>query len=247
MNGFRMLLARIGRAADDLLFPSQVCCLCCEKALGEDAQDGLCPACIHALEAQQIEQEERTKGDTDPLPEGIDFVRAAYPYDGAAKKLILLLKFSSVRDAAVPLAREMALLDAGETEVIVPVPTTRRRLRQRGFNQAALLARHMADMLGMDYCEALSREDTHAAQATLPASRRERNLVGCMRADERIRARRVLLVDDVYTTGSTAKEAARALLSSGAQSVGIVAAAQAGGGAKNGPEFLRRESKVKTK
>ncbi|MDO5377827.1 MAG: phosphoribosyltransferase family protein [Clostridia bacterium] len=239
----KQAMKRLLRALDDLLFPEHVGCLCCGTALGEDERDGLCAFCRDALERQQNEQQEReTDGEwaDDGLPEGIAFVHAAYGYEGLARRLILALKFSGARDAAVPLARAMAMLPGGEEEVIVPVPTTRRRLRERGYNQAALLARHMGEELGMEVCEALSRRDERAAQATLNRAERSRNLVGCMSSGGQVRGKRVLLVDDVYTTGSTAREAARALYAAGARSVGMFAAARTIKGAKSDPQFLRQ-------
>lgn len=242
-SAIRAAAQRLLGALDDLLFPENVGCLCCGVALGEDEQDGLCPACQEELERQQDEQQRREADDAwaaDGLPEGIAFVHAAFGYEGAARRLILALKFSGVRSAAVPLARAMAMLPSGEEEILVPVPTTRRRRRQRGYNQAALLAGRVGEELGMAAVEALTRRDAHAAQATLSRDARARNLVGCMRADGRVRGKRVLLVDDVYTTGSTAKEAARALYAAGARSVGVFTAARTIKGAKSDPAFLRQ-------
>lgn len=235
--------ARLMRALDDLLFPERVACLSCEAALGEDEEDGLCPACARALARQRDEQEAREARDEwaqEGLPEGIAFVHAALGYEGVARRLILALKFSSVRAAAVPLARAMALLPAGEEEIIVPVPTTPKRLRRRGFNQAALLAEHMGRELGMTVCEALSRRDDRAEQTSLSGLERSRNLVGCVYAEDVVRGKRVLLVDDVYTTGSTARECARALIAAGATSVGVFTAARTVKGEDSIPEFLRR-------
>ena len=222
----RRAALRLLEAADAWLFPEQAACLCCDCALGEEAWEGLCPACARALEAAFTRQEKREREQREPLPDGIAYVHAAYPYEAQAKTLIVRLKYHSVRAAAVPLAHAMALLPSGEEELIVPVPTTRRRLRERGFNQAALLARGIGDELGMPVLEALEREDEHAAQASLRARERRKNLHMCMRASGDVAGRRILLVDDVYTTGSTATEAARALYESGARSVGVFAAAR---------------------
>lgn len=212
---------------DDLLFPDRVRCLCCSCALGDDEEDGLCPNCAQALAGQAVRQEELTP--FVELAPGLDSVHAAFPYEGQARMLILRLKFDCVRAAAVPLARAMLSLEGGEEEILVPVPTTKRRLRQRGFNQAQLLAQLLSDELGMTMIPALSREDDRAAQATLSAEARARNLRGCMRACADVRGKRVLLVDDVYTTGATASEAARALREAGAIGVSAFCAAASTG------------------
>lgn len=222
----RALAERIGRTADAWLFPRDVACLCCDRALAEDAQDGLCPACQAALD-EAFDQMQAEETPVPMLAPGIGYVHAAFPYDGEARRLIMRLKFQSVRAAAVPLARAMSLMPTGEEELIVPVPTTKRRLRERGFNQAALLAQWLSEEWGMPMVEALERRDAHAAQVTLSAKQRRRNLQGCMRAVQDVAGKRILLVDDVYTTGSTAQEAARALLEGGARGVGMIVAARA--------------------
>lgn len=119
-----------------------------------------------------------------------------------------MLKFESVRAAALPLAQAMSALPLGESDALVPVPTTRRRLRQRGFNQARLLAEHLGEIWGMPVLPALSRKDEHTAQMKLSAESRRSNLADCMRSDASVSGKRILLVDDVLTTGSTASEAA---------------------------------------
>lgn len=137
-----------------------------------------------------------------------------------------MLKFESVRAAALPLAQAMSALPLGESDALVPVPTTRRRLRQRGFNQARLLAEHLGEIWGMPVLPALSRKDEHTAQMKLSAESCRSNLADCMRSDASVSGKRILLVDDVLTTGSTASEAARALLAAGACRVSLVTAAK---------------------
>lgn len=227
LKGVRTLLERAVCMADDWLFPERTACLCCDGALGEDEQDGLCPACAAALEEAFARQDAAQRAGGEVAAPGLAYVYAAYPYEGQAKRLIVRLKFGYVRAAAVPLARAMAMLPCGEEDVIVPVPTTRSRLRERGFNQAEVLSRHLGQTWGMRVLPALVRRDGHAAQSTLGARQRRENLRGCMCAVEDVLGRRVLLVDDVYTTGSTAMEAARALLEGGAASVGVLTAARA--------------------
>lgn len=226
-----LIQRRIGRlleALDELLFPEDVLCLCCDHALGEDAQDGICPSCMRALAQLAQAQEAREAEDGGALPEGLDYAHAAFPYEGQARTLIHRLKYESVRAAAVPLARQMVFLPSGEEEIIVPVPTDRKRQRKRGFNQATLLAQHVGRELGMEVCTALERVDSRRPQTGLTAAQRRKNLAGCMAASRAVNGKRVLLVDDVFTTGATAQEAVRALRAAGAVSVGMFAAARAG-------------------
>lgn len=220
------LLERALEAMDNLLFPADVLCLCCDSALGEDAQYGICPACAKALahlRAQQAEYEEESEAP----PEGIDYIRAAYPYEGQARTLVRRLKYESVRAAAIPLGKGMATLGLPDAQIIVPVPTDKRRRRTRGFNQATLLAQQLSGALGLPVIEAIERTRSCAPQTGLTAAQRRSNLLGCMAAGSAVSGKRVLLVDDVYTTGSTVSEAARALREAGAVRVGVFAAARA--------------------
>ena len=222
------LIHRILSWTDDLLFPTDVLCLCCDRVLEESERDGVCDGCRRALDALADRQEETERSrEGEALPEGISFVHSAYPYEAEARRLVHRLKFESVRAAAVPLAEPRAYLPAGEEAIIVPVPTDRLRRRKRGFNQSTLIAEHIAKTLGMEMKTALSRTGHRAPQTGLPMEKRKSNLVGCMRADDCVRGKRVLLIDDVYTTGATACEAARALLAAGAISVGVLTACRA--------------------
>ena len=215
-------LRQLWNALLDLLYPWDILCLCCDRAIAPDAKDGLCPACLEALEELEVQQAEE---EIAPAP-GIVRVRTAYPYTAQARRLIIRLKYEHVLDAAVPLARAMAMLPGGEADVVVPVPTTRRRLRERGYNQAQVLAELIGRETGMPVMGALERTDEHTEQVRLSGQSRRQNLKGVMCADDSIRNLRVLLIDDVYTTGSTAEEAARALLDAGAVSVEVFTAAK---------------------
>lgn len=206
----------------DLVFPPDVSCLCCGRTIGEHGADGLCAACVRALEALEAQQENRPID----LPEGIDFAASVYPYTGHAKRLIRRLKYGHLRDAAYVLGHAMAMLPGGEADLLVPVPTTKRRERARGYNQAELLCRVVAQDTGMPMARLLTRTDDRRTQTGLSGWSRRRNLKGAMRAEEKARGLRILLVDDVFTTGSTAEEAARALREAGAVGVGIFTAAK---------------------
>ena len=212
--------------AEGMLFPEGVTCLSCGRAPEREMKSGLCEACARALDALALRQEEIEAQDTRPIHDELAYVHAAFTYQDPAKKLIRMVKYQRIRSAAEPLIQAMALLPSGEEELIVPVPTTKKRLRERGFNQSLLLAQGIGRMLGMEAEDVLERVGEQQEQAGLSREKRLENLHGCMRAKHRLDGKRILLVDDVYTTGATAKEAARALLEAGAASVGVFAAAR---------------------
>lgn len=233
-------LRRLLAYAESLLFPEGVACLCCARGLGEDEVDGICPACARSLAELAARQAGRDADDCSERAEGVSGVLAAYPYEAQARRLILTMKFGGRREAAIPLSRAMGALALPEADMLVPVPTSRKRERERGFNQATLLAEGLGRMRGIPVVPALTRTSERGKQSLLTARQRRRNLIGCMRADERVAGRRVALVDDVYTTGATAQEAARALLASGAVSVHVICAARTAFGAGSTiPEFDR--------
>jgi ComF family protein len=167
-------------------------------------------------------------------PPAFAAARAALIYDEAAKRLILPLKYARRTDLARWLARRMAaaapeLLE--QAEILVPVPLHWRRLIARGYNQAALLAGH----LGRQARRPVAYSALRRRRATPPlgergAAERAALLEGVFAVPERevkrIAGRRVLLVDDVLTSGATLSACARALLAAGAARVDALAAAR---------------------
>ncbi|HYD15529.1 MAG TPA: phosphoribosyltransferase family protein, partial [Hyphomicrobium sp.] len=117
-----------------------------------------------------------------------------------------------------------------DAEVVVPVPLARRRLLQRRFNQAAILAQEVARLSHLGYEPlALERTRSTASQVGLTRDARRRNVAGAfivpLRAAHRVQGRKILLVDDVITTGSTVGACARALRRAGAARVDVLALA----------------------
>ena len=146
-------------------------------------------------------------------PRAIDRARSIGAYDGALRAVIHALKYEGRRSLARPLGRLMrergAEMIAGAT-CAIPVPLHPSRRRQRGFNQAADLARQM----GIPVVAALRRVRPTPAQTGLPAARRHRNLrdaFAATRAAGSLAGATVLVIDDVSTTGATLDACARTL------------------------------------
>jgi len=146
-------------------------------------------------------------------------------YRGTLRTLIRLLKFEDRPDLAAPLAARAAAFLAARLDptprinLIVPVPLAPVRRILRGYNQAAELSRELAALLEVPCAaHALRRQPGGRPQARLHAAQRARNVRGAFRAAPRarLRGRAVLLVDDVWTTGATVRECARALRAAGA-------------------------------
>ncbi len=162
--------------------------------------------------------------------------RAVALYDAVARRIVHRLKYEDRLDLAGVMARMMAASGRtliAEAECLVPVPLHRGRLWRRRFNQSALLARAIAASAGRPcVATALVRVRATRSQVGLSRAARAENLSGAFRVtaaeQHRIRGRRVLLVDDVMTTGATGNAAARALLRGGATSVDLLTFALVG-------------------
>ena len=154
--------------------------------------------------------------------------RAVALYDGAARGLVHRLKYEDRLDLAPAMARMMLASGReliGQAECVVPLH--RWRLWGRRFNQAALLARPIAKAAALPFWPgALARVRATRSQVGLSRAGRATNLQGAFRVPQAARAtlqgRRVLLIDDVTTTGATANAAARALMRGGAASVDLL-------------------------
>ena len=163
-------------------------------------------------------------------------LRSAAPFrmNGMATRLVHALKFDGWRGLAPQMSAAMARparrLTSGEPLPLVPVPLSRARRRERGFNQAELLARGLADETGWPLVNLLRRSRTGSQQARLGRRRRAANVLDVFEAECRRPPdgpRSVLLVDDVVTTGATAAACVAAIAAVGLHCAGVVSFARA--------------------
>ena len=160
--------------------------------------------------------------------------RAVLRYDDASRDLILRFKHGDRTDAAPAFGQWLQRAGAGllaDAEVIAPVPLHWWRLFRRRYNQAALLGGALAKAAGVPAVnDLLVRRRATPSQGGLGAAQRRRNVAGAFAVHPRHRAaladRRVLLVDDVLTTGATAEACARALFKAGARAVDVLTLAR---------------------
>ena len=167
-------------------------------------------------------------------PRAFDAARAACVYDEASRGPILKLKHADRTDLAPMFARWLSRAAAdllAEADAIAPVPLHRLRLLRRRYNQSAEVARALAKLSGAPYlADALVRRRATESQAGKSGASRRRNLAGAIHVPDRRRARvegrRILLVDDVMTTGATLEGCARALKAAGAARVDVAVIAR---------------------
>jgi ComF family protein len=162
---------------------------------------------------------------------GFDAAYAFGSYEGTLKKLIQLLKYGGITTLSQPLGALLAAAVPRERafDVVVPMPMHWRRRFSRGFNQSELLARVFAKRFNLKTANAVRKSKATPPQAGLTGAQRRRNVTGTFAVPkpELVRGKRVLLVDDVLTTGATAAACARALKRAGAGWVAVVTVARA--------------------
>lgn len=233
-------------AALDLVFPAR--CPVCGATLGAGRRDPLCGACWDAIDrivppvcarcglpfptfdpAPGIAMEtcEPCRRETPPF----DAARAATVFAGPLRDAVHALKFRGARGLARPLAGLVldspaaAMLDG--VDALVPVPLAPARQRERGFNQATLIAEALGRARGVPVRPRwLRRQRPTMAQTDLTAAERRRNVAGAFAAPAAVADRHLVVVDDVFTTGATVAECARALRSAGARRVGVLTVAR---------------------
>jgi len=161
---------------------------------------------------------------------GFDMAYCFGAYEDTLRQLIHLFKYGRIKPLARTLAAHLAsaLPRDQKFDVVVPMPLHWRRRWQRGFNQSELLARLSARRCGIPMVNAVRRTRATAAQAGLSNARRRENVAGAFRVrkPQAVEGRRVLLIDDVMTTGATASACALALKRGGASSVTLLALAR---------------------
>jgi len=209
---------RLLGALGDLVLPPT--CGSCGGGVPAEDRHRLCPPCRAAI---------RDLAGDPPRVRDAAVVACASSFDGLLQDLIQRFKYRAELALARPLAEllvEVALARDLQPDIVVPVPLSLDRMRERGFDHTWLLAGPVAAALGVPREAALARAPGRPPQVGLALEHREDNVAGVFSAVGSAQEdAHVLLIDDVVTTGATASEAARTLRAAGAASVDVVALA----------------------
>ena len=203
------IVSNLLRSALDVLFP--VRCIGCGRSGAY-----ICVACLGKARRTQPE----------PTPESgpVTDVLTPFVYEGVVRTAVQHLKYRGVRTLVPEMARPMAwelAVTVPPPFTLVPVPLHPKRLRERGFNQAELLARELARLLDAPLATGALRRtvDTSSQVETSTRAERLQNVRDAFATDQPLNGETVVLVDDVTTTGATLSSAARTLLAAGASRV----------------------------
>lgn len=218
-------LSALGQGLIDLLYPPRCAgcgrvgalfCAACQARI-EPLPAPACPHCGQPRPDDELCPECRA------APSHLDAIRATAIFAHPLRDAIHALKYNNAAALAGPLGARMAVAwqAAGlSADLIMPVPLHRGRLAERGYNQAALLARVLGRTAGVPVDErSLARQRATAHQVGLGRADRQVNVAGAFACQRGLAGLRVALVDDVCTTGSTLEACAKAVRAAGASSV----------------------------
>jgi len=219
---FPSACASCGRYIKD--FKYHYVCVPCYESI-KRLEGALCKTCMKPLDAGYLTE----CGDCERGERYFTNIAAGGVYSGALKELIHLIKFYERKKIAKLLAEFVIenIMDCAIkwADVIVPVPLSKKVLAGRGYNQTALVAKILADKFNIPYVEAVKKVRDTEPQNKLERKDRLKNLKGVFEEDSSVAGKKVLVVDDVYTTGATMNEMAKTLKMAGAIEVrGIVVA-----------------------
>ena len=227
----KKLTSIISDTIAEMIAPSFRCIGCGKDVFDETA---FCPDCAKSVVYNNGKTCKRCGVAIDGAEEYCDncafdklyFDRAysVFCYDGAVRKAILAMKFNNLASYAKVFAKYLVFLAEKyqvEYDVVTFVPMSKQSLRKRGYNQAQWLARYFCNLMDEDdlLIEALVKTKETASQESLGRTERKTNLTNAYTINADVKGKRVLIIDDVKTTGSTLNECAKVLKKHGATAV----------------------------
>ena len=236
------MIIKIFKLILETLFPSNIYCVSCRSIIDKSRPYALCDKCLGEFrwtngrtceKCGKILQENYVHEICFDCRESAHHFEKGYTcvqYGIHERELLLAFKYGEQTFIGEKIAEVMADRLEPEnlkTDLIIPVPMFRRKQRKRGYNQADIIAKCLAKKLGLPYsCKLLLRTENTPAMSGLSSTERRLNMENafCVAncAEEEIRGKKILLVDDIYTTGSTASACSKVLMEQGACEVRVI-------------------------
>lgn len=221
----------------NILFPES--CPVCQQSSSEHATAPLCPECWQSIVPYEgpickkcgkplLSEASTICGECLTDEPAFDWARSFGIYENILKKGINLLKYHGKKRLSKPLSNFLCYLDLPAAHAIIPVPVHNNRLRQRGFNQSALLGRYLAKTLQIELIlNCLVKIKDTLPQVGLRSKERNENIKRSfsVRNKDLIVGKKILLLDDVITTGATIRECSKVLKKAGAEDIYVIALA----------------------
>lgn len=212
-------MIKIARLIKSFLFP--VRCPYCRKPI--DYRDAACEECLHNYFGKVYKRKVN-------ISENVSTTNIAVAaYDGQVREAICAYKFHGKKDYAYRFAILMAEIfkenyGKNNYDFITSVPLSKDRLKERGYNQAELMAREIAEEVNLPYREVLKKVKNNKTQHSLSMEDRQENVKNVYGILEKsiVKGARILICDDIITTGSTLAECTKELLKSGAKTVDLI-------------------------
>ncbi len=202
-------MGRILEALLDAIYPNDLVCAICSQEAHVD-EHGLCDDC--ALQLEYVKQTDKQ--------EYIDDIYCAVYYTNHIAGAVHNFKFNDARYLCRALASLIDLPNEWEADCIVPIPLHKARRRKRGYNQSTLIAEELCKRYDVAIDESLvERISNTKSQRTLGQAQRAENIIGAFSVTGDVKDKKILLIDDVFTTGATMNECARVLKCAGASKV----------------------------
>ena len=237
-NKLKKVLKAINKGINVLLFPSKIKCVICGDDLPQKQEIEICENCTNLVPF--INEKHCCQKCGEPITgqghyclscmnnkRKFDVARSVASFEGVVQQLIHGFKFGGKPYLSLTMGNLMAqkLVELGwDFDLITPVPVSKSRLKERGYNQALLLCNQIATHFNKPVVEVLEKVKQTQDQVGLNFKERQENLEGSIAVcnKEEVANKAVLLVDDVFTTGATANVCAQALFKTGAKSVLII-------------------------
>lgn len=223
----------------DALYPDDCNCIVCDSEIPRGSRYVLCDECREKLPYNKgriclrcgkvMENQAKFCLECQNHHKDFDIARSSLIYENEVIKLVHGLKFHNKKWLSKYMARFMVDTyneNALDADLIVPVPISNERFRERGYNQSMLLASFIAKEIDIKvYENIIVKTKNNLRQSELSSKERRENVKGCYKVIDKskIKDKKVLVVDDLLTTGSTASEIAKKLKSAGAKCVYVLA------------------------